>query len=173
MTGHLSEVALVDVLEGAGAPAERAHAQSCARCAAVLTQAREALELATAADVPEPSPLYWEALRRSVGRRIAEEPERRWGIGWLVPVAAALLVAVWVGHAPPSAPSVPATLPAWSALPSGGDVADAPDERTVADSDVGAWNDGRGLGAFVADLSDEEMQSLVEALRAQGEGAEL
>jgi len=43
----------------------------------------------------------------------------------------------------------------------------------VADGGLGAWDEGRGLGAFVAGLSDEESNALVEALGDPGGGVEL
>jgi hypothetical protein len=125
MTRHVSDESLADLAEGGGAEADRVHAAGCGRCAARVEEARAGLALARRADVPEPSPLYWEAMRRNVGRRIAEEPHgaQRWL--WLVPVASAVVaVAVVVfttgrTHAPTAPPADAAGL---SACPAADDV---------------------------------------------------
>jgi len=175
MTAHLSDDVLMDVLEGAGAPGDRDHVAGCEACRARVAEARAAFELATLADVPEPPAMYWEALRRNVGRRIAEEPRRRFGALWLAPVAAAAALVVVslgrVGVAPTVAPSAATTLPPWSALPP---VTEDPGlpvlaDFASADGEEATLDEGRGLVAFLAELSDEERQTLAEALRAEGE----
>ena len=42
-----------------------------------------------------------------------------------------------------------------------------------ADLEWTEWEEGRGLGAFVASLSDEESEALVEALRVERAEGEL
>jgi len=176
MTAHLSDEALMDVLDGAGAPADREHVDGCEACRDRLVEARAGASLASLADVPEPPPLYWEALRRNVARRIAEEPQRRWAALWLAPLAAAAVVLVVVGVGrvgltPTVSPTAAVTLPPWSALPPEADDPGLPVLVDLArvDGDEATLDDGRGLVAFLADLSDEERQALVEALRDQGE----
>jgi hypothetical protein len=183
MRTHLTDKAMTDLLEGGGSPAEWAHVAACRECRSRLEEARLGLGLAVRADVPEPPGMYWEALRRNVGRRISEEavgkPRARWG--WLAPLAAGVavlaVVVVFVagGREPVSTPAQP--VPAWSALP--------PVEEdeglavlaglTTADSEVGwtGWEEGQGLGAFVAGLSDEESEALVAALRVERPEGEL
>jgi hypothetical protein len=174
MTRHLSEQRLMDVLEGAGTAAARAHATACPECAGRIAGARAALALAVEAEVPEPPGAYWEVLRRRVGRRIAEERPAVGRLRWLVPfvAATAIVAALFLGdHQPPPRP-LPAPLPAWSALP--------PAEEdvgltalSVVNGDLAPWDESQGLGAFVAGLSDEETAALVEALRHQSGAAEL
>jgi len=178
MTRHVPDESLPDLAEGGGSEADRAHAGACGPCASRLAEVRAALDLARRADVPEPSPLYWDAMRRSVGRRIGEEPRRRPGWAWLAPLAAAAaLVAVVVltsgrAHAPWATP-VPG-LPAWSALP------DAEDDPSLAvlegfaagDDDLAALDEGDGVGPFLASLSDEDYRALAESLRGAGKGGE-
>ena len=128
--------------------------------------------------MPEPSPLYWEAMRRSVERRIAEEPRRspRWA--WLAPLAATAAVVTVVAlttgrtHAPAALPGP--TLPAWSALPPAEDDAslEVLEGVAVADGDLGTDDEGRGVGAFLAGLSDEEYRALADSLREAGQGGE-
>jgi len=143
-----------------------------------VEEARAALDLARGAEVPEPSPLYWEAMRRSVGRRIAEEPRRppRWA--WLGPLAAAAavlaVVALTTGrtHAPSGSPA-PA-LPAWSALPPAEDdpSLEVLEGLEVADGGLAELDTGRGVGAFLAGLSDDDYRALADSLRGAGQGGE-
>jgi hypothetical protein len=170
---------MADLLETEGTAAQQAHLASCADCRSRLEEARAAMKLARGADVPEPPGLYWEALRRNVSRRIAEEPERRTRWGWLVPLAAAsaavVLLALWVGERPPTPPGTAPTLPAWSALPP----FEEDDDLAVVsgfaaeDDALADWDEGRGLGAFVATLSDEESDALVSALSVEQREGEL
>ena len=177
MKPHLTDEAVVDLATGAGEPLGRAHAATCAACAARVQEALEALDFARQAEVPEPSPLYWQALRNGVSRRIAEEGREKPRFGFLVPLAAAAgLVAVvfslraWQAPPPPLSQS---QLEAWSALP----LEDEDDELSVlegvalASSDAGEWSDANGLEGYVASLSDDESRALAESLR-QGQGGE-
>jgi hypothetical protein len=178
-TRHVSDPDLADVAFGAGKDADRDHAEGCAACSSRLEELREGLALARRAEVPEPSPLYWETLRRNVSRRIAEEPRPLAVWGRLLPLAAAALVVVAValsgGRAlHPTREAAPA-LPAWSALP--------PEEEdpglvvlegvALGDGDLTAWEEGRGLGAFLASLSDADERALAERLQQATEEGEL
>ncbi len=176
MAAHLSDKTMMDLLDGGGTAGEQAHLDSCPECASRLDEARAVLELASGADIPEPPGLYWEALRRNVSRRIAEEPPRRTRWGWLLPVAAgagALAVAFSLLGRPPVPAAVAPTVPAWSALPP---ISEDQDLFVVsgfafAEDELIDWEGGQGLGAFVAALSDEDSETLVEALGVeQSEG---
>src|SRR5262245_49435538 len=119
MARHLSEDEIADALFERGSPARREHLEACSDCATLLAVASEGLALAREAEVPEPSPLYWEVFRRQVDRRIGGEgvPRRR---AWLVPLGAAAAIAVLaVPLLRPRAtePPRPASLPSWSSLP--------------------------------------------------------
>jgi hypothetical protein len=174
MTTHLADESVPDVALGRGSEAERAHAAACAACASRVAGARSALELVRRIEVPEPSPLYWDAMRRSVGRRIGQEPQSRerarWA--WFVPLAAGAALATAVilttgrTHAPSTTP-VPA-LPAWSALPEADDDPSlAVMEGLAAEDDALAnVDEGAGVGAFLASLSDEDSQALAASLGA-------
>ena len=178
MTRHLPDESLPDLAFGRGSEADRAHAGACGACGSRLAEVRSALEIARRADVPEPSPLYWDAMRRSVGRRIGEEPRRRPGWAWLAPLAAAAaLVAAMMlttgrTHAPSATPEP--GLPAWSALPK---AEDDPSlvvlEGFAADDDeLAALDEGGGVGPFLASLSDEDDQALADSLRGDRKGGE-
>lgn len=179
MGAHVPDGRLLEVLEGRGA-ADRAHVEACPACRARLADAREGLALALGAGMPEPSPLYWDSLRRRVRQAVAGEGHRRgfWRIPIRPALAAAAVLAVIVTLLPRSAPP-PApepTLPAWAALPPaeddpGLDVlwAVAP---AVADATLPAGCSG--VNECVVDLSDEESRALAEGLRRElGEGRDL
>ena len=179
MTGHVSDDRMIDLLEDHGSPADWAHVASCQGCRSQLEAARVAADLAATTEVPEPPGLYWEALRRNVSRRVAEEPKARSRWSWIVPLAAAAAAVLVIGISVVDRASVPSgaesVVPAWSALPPV-----AIDEGLLAvggfasvDGEEMGWEEGRGLGAFVASLSDDESEALIEALRAEGpEGGE-
>ncbi len=179
MTRHLPDESLPDCAFGRGSEAERAHTAACASCASRVAEVRSALDLARRVEVPEPPPLYWDAMRRSVGRRIGEEPRGRPRWAWLAPLAAAAaLVAAVVlttgrGHPPETTAPAPG-LPAWSALPA----ADQDPSLVVMegfegeDGALANLDEGAGLGPFLASLSDEDYQALAESLRSAGKGGE-
>jgi len=180
---HVPESRLLDVLEGRGGT-DQAHVDACAQCRTRLAEVQAGLALAAGAEVPEPSPLYWESLRRQVSRRLDEEGERRpalWRRISLGPTLAAAAVLAGIvtflplaGRQPAPVPERP--LPAWSALPpaeedEGLDVlrAVAP---AVADASLPAACGG--VAECVVDLSDEESQVLADRLRREiGHGTDL
>jgi hypothetical protein len=178
MRRHLSDESLLRLAQGGDVEADRAHALACGQCAERVEEARAGLLLARRADVPEPSPLYWEAMRLRIGQKIAEEPRRSPGRAWLAPVLAAaaaiLVVALSTGRvqAPPALPAP--TLPAWSALPPAEDDAslEVLEGVAIADGDLGTLDEGRGISAFLAGLSDEEYRALADSLREAGQGGE-
>jgi len=179
MTRHVPDESLPDLAFGLGSDAERAHASACNACGSRLAEVRSAIEVARRVDVPEPSPLYWEAMRRGVGRRIEAEPRARSGWAWLAPLAAAAaVVAVAVlttGRTEAPSPAAPVPrLQAWSALPAAeDDLSLAVLEGFAAEGDgLAALEEGRGLGPFLASLSDEDDQALAESLRGEAKGGE-
>jgi hypothetical protein len=183
MWGHLTEESLLDLVFGKGDEGARRHAEECAACRARVADAQEALRAAEHADVPEPSPLYWEAFRRQVGRRIEEEPAARPALWRFVPAFAALAATLAIGLAllarssgPVPSPATQPTLPAWSPLP-------------AADEDVGLTliealapsADAASVSALaecpveecLAGLSNEESRAVAESLRQQLSGRTL
>jgi hypothetical protein len=182
--GHLGEEALIDLMDGVAGAEARAHAASCLHCRARLEQASAGLELTREADVPEPSPLFWDAFRRRVDERIeAGDPEPVWKravftrVAPWVAAAAAVLAAVAVtlprAHAPaPAAAPASPGLPAWSALP--------PAEEDVAldmlaavvpgNTGLGPLAECDGLGDCLTEaaaLSEEESVALADALERE------
>ena len=174
MSVHLSDDAVVDLALGEGADSGRAHAGACEDCALRVAEARSAVELAQGADVPEPSPLYWQALRSGVSRRIAEDAGRTRRLAiWLPLAAAAALTTVLVTRpAQVEQGRVAPSLAAWSALP----VEDEDDGLRVLEGvalssdELGEWDRGEGLSVCLANLTDDESKLVAETLREQGQG---
>jgi hypothetical protein len=171
MARHLSEDEIADALFERGSPARREHLQACSDCAGRLAVASEGLTVAREAEVPEPSPLYWEAFRRQVDRRIGAEgaPPRR---AWLVPLATAAAIAVLAVpflRPPATDPPKPASLPSWSSLPPAEEDDGLAVLRAVslADSDLLSVRESRGMDDVLTDLSDDETVALTEALRRE------
>ena len=172
MATHVPEPRLLEFLEGKGG-ADRAHVESCALCGARLSEARAGLALARDADMPEPSPFYWESLRRQVNSRLDASSERvplwrSWRLGSVL--AAAAVIAAIATFLPVAAPPPHAErpLPAWSALPPADDdpgldvlKAMGPEVAEVAPAACA------GMTECMVELSDEESQALAEHLRGE------
>lgn len=76
---HLSPSQFVDFAEGTLEPARAAHADGCDACRAQRAFVRDAVRATAAADVPEPSPLFWEHFSERVREGVAAEPS---GTAW-------------------------------------------------------------------------------------------
>jgi hypothetical protein len=163
---HLSPEELLDIAEGARP--EHAHLSSCATCRDEVIEMRALMGAVAAADMPEPSPLFWDHLSSRVIDAVTMEappaPTRddRWG--WVFNVwswrlaapltafaAAALVVAVFVAsHRSPALP-VPSQQAATAAP--------APEVAALPAVDAGNTNDSPFDSAsdpsfaFVADLT--------------------
>lgn len=180
MTRHLSDERVVDLAEGEGRDAERAHLDDCRVCAGRVADAEQMLAVARLAVVPEPTDAYWPVLAAGVNRRIDAEPRRSPAWRWLLPLAATaagVVVALTHGPVPPANPVTPApavtVVAPWSALPSLEDD-EALTVLEIAGGPVtAALDEGRGLGFFVAGLTDDETQELAEQLRGLREEGEL
>jgi hypothetical protein len=115
MTSHLTPDELIDAVDGTLAPLRRAHLDTCEACHQEAATLRGVLGEVRVADVPEPSPLFWDHLSARVRAAIADEtaghapaPVRRW-FQWpvLAPLAglASVLLALIAGL-PAGAPDV-------------------------------------------------------------------
>jgi hypothetical protein len=175
MFGHLPEETLMDLVDGTAAPHAREHVQACLACRTRVSEVAAAWALAEASDVPEPSPLYWEAFRRQVDRRIQSEGQRRWP-RFLVPLAVAvgLVVATAVPRMtspkPVASPPLATVLPAWSPLPAAEDDPGLAVLKAVAsgDPELASSYERSGIQELLSDLSDEESQALAERLATDG-----
>jgi hypothetical protein len=175
MPRHVADEMLMDVLDGAAPPEARAHLGECAQCRARVEEARGMLALAEQAEVPEPSPLYWETFRRQVDGRIAAGEPARWRFRmWTVLAAAAatlILGAVLVerGLPPAPAPESAALLPAWSPLPSDEEDGGLRLLSALGPSpeDLRSASGCDAVADCIAGLSDEETGALADALQVE------
>jgi hypothetical protein len=161
---HLSPEELLDVAEGARP--EHAHLSSCAACRDEVIEMRALMGAVAAADMPEPSPLFWDHLSSRVSDAVAVEPSPqrtradRWGWvfnvwSWRLAapiaaiVAAALVVAVFVtSHGSPNSPVPPQQQVAEAPEASGANTPPAGEDNA---SQFDSANDPSF--AFVADLT--------------------
>jgi hypothetical protein len=81
---HLTDAEFVDLLDRTLAPSREAHLQVCGDCRAIADTMREAFTRAAAAEMPEPSPLFWEHFSARVheGVRDAESGAATTWFGW-------------------------------------------------------------------------------------------
>lgn len=117
---HLRETEFVDFAEGTLGASRSAHLEACASCRERAEEIAAALREASAVEMPEPSPLYWEHFSARVHDQVAHEALDR-GSSWttiavrvLMPlaVAAAVVVAIVSAGILPRLASPSATSPA-------------------------------------------------------------
>jgi hypothetical protein len=182
MRGHIADDQWIDVLEGVADPQVRRHIEGCGSCREKADGVRGGWALAHEADVPEPSPLYWESFRRRVGQAIEQEavPPARWSLtAWRWPLAAAAsaVLAFSVYLAPSSgtrrvgslSDSDKITLAAWSALPPA-EEDDALPVLAAAIEDDAPAPACSDLASCLADLSEDESAGFADALRTELSG---
>ena len=180
---HLTEAEMVDLLDGELAPERVRHVEQCTECRTGAAALEAILPSAGGADVPEPSPLFWDRLSARIAEAIDAEPTPsrcRNVLGlptWRLAFAAMALVLVagvtWQvllkmespslsGPVPPSAATEAATdadldefIDAWDAI-----------EASATDLD---WEDAQSIGIashpgsaerMVGDLTAEERSEL-------------
>ncbi len=130
---HLSNDDILDLAEQRGGPRAHAHAAACASCGSRVEALRASLADARDADVPDPSPLFWEHLSARVSAAIDSEPQDRpspapaflrrpaWLAAGGVLAAMALVVAFVVRTSPvaPEPPRAAREAPVAVAVPAG------------------------------------------------------
>jgi hypothetical protein len=80
---HLTDVELVDLVDGTLAPARARHLDACETCRASASALRETLSRAADAEIPEPSPLFWEHFSARVQEGVRAESMAPSGwFGW-------------------------------------------------------------------------------------------
>jgi hypothetical protein len=157
---HLTPDELIDALDAALAPARRAHLDTCDACRREATALHALLGDVRAAEVPEPSPLFWDHLSARIRTSVASERPPAAATRWfhwpvLAPIAGlALIVVALVATMPSDATVQPAAAVSTDVAP----------EEIVADGEV-EW-------AVLADLVGEfDLDSVHEAGIDTGPGA--
>ncbi|MGE5245462.1 MAG: hypothetical protein ACM3SQ_14655 [Betaproteobacteria bacterium] len=179
---HLTPADLVDLAEGVRADSSVPHLVECETCRRQLSALRAALGAAAEADVPEPSPLFWDQLSARVREAVeAELPAgRAWRdvlrfrpLAWTAAVAAiAVVAALATLRAPDRPPLAPAQTTPSSAVArdAATDVpADDPSLAFVADltSDLD-WDETVAAGfAPAPGAADAEVSRLTDAQRRE------
>jgi hypothetical protein len=97
---HLRDTEFIDFAEGTLAASRAAHLDACTSCRTRAEEIAAALREASAVEMPEPSPLYWEHFSARVHDQVAHETLDR-GVSWttiavrvLTPLAAAAALTI-------------------------------------------------------------------------------
>ena len=80
---HLTDIEFVDLVDGTLAPARARHLDACETCRASASAIRETLSRAIDAEIPEPSPLFWDHFSARVHQGVRAESVAPSGwFGW-------------------------------------------------------------------------------------------
>ena len=80
---HLTDVEFIDLVDGTLAPARARHLDACESCRASASAIRETLSRAANAEIPEPSPLFWDHFSARVQEGVRAESVAPSGwFGW-------------------------------------------------------------------------------------------
>jgi anti-sigma factor RsiW len=148
--------------------AVRAHLDRCDRCAARVRETRAAIAAARGlADMPEPSPLFWDHLSARVRHATAADPvadRRSWGrAAWVPLVAGALAAAVMLMSPEEGTPGGPTPVvlgdDSWEAVLAGAHGL-SPDEVQA----VAPW---ASPATLVADLTPAEREVFARLLERE------
>ncbi|MGE0042978.1 MAG: hypothetical protein AB7H88_09010 [Vicinamibacterales bacterium] len=183
---HLTPDEFVDAVEGALAPERQEHLDACHACREETARLAAILREASSADVPEPSPLFWDHFSARVSAAVEAEaaPSSGWLPAWcrlpvLAPVASLALVVMALAVALPAPTPSPSSLAATAGDPLPFDEALADDGSWQLVTGVVAtvdWDTVREAGLVpgpaamdraVAALSESEQAELVRLLRAE------
>ena len=97
MTTHLSPQEFVDAIEGGLAADRRRHLDSCAVCQTEVEALRTiVVDLDSDADMPEPSPLFWEHFQSRVDAAVRDEVMAPVRASWWQVVKGAGVVRTWL-----------------------------------------------------------------------------
>ncbi len=198
---HLNPQELVGALDGPLDGGRSVHLEGCADCQREVGELRAIMStVAATADVPEPSPLFWDHFSARVSGAVSAEvvPAARawWQLGWrsmttVAVVSACVMLAVAIRLHDRVAPTPEATMAAVT-MPAAGD-ASSVDELNASDdasADVVAavvgggisWDQARAAnlvpGGYtvetaVAALTDAQQRELIRLVReAMNDGVE-
>lgn len=102
---HLTPDEFIDAAEGTQREASLPHLSVCDACREHLAAMRATMAAAAEADVPEPSPLFWESFAARIHEHLETESDLRWWLAWtwprvLIPLSAVALLALVVALVP-------------------------------------------------------------------------
>jgi hypothetical protein len=192
---HLTPPELIEAAEHSAPPARMTHVEACRTCATAVAELRAALgDARLAADVPEPSPLFWDHFSARVKDATSGEPvpHPRWWAGVWRPVfavagLAAVAVVGWSVLATPGALDVPdvgtqasVELPGIDDLPELPEAWEIDAEAWTAVTSVAGQVGVEGVRTLVPpsgaglldDLNTRELQEFARLLRAEMGGVQ-
>jgi len=191
---HLTDIEIVDLIDGTLRADRQQHVDGCDACRARAEGLRSTLLRASDADIPEPSPLFWDHFSARVHGAVHDaspnesprwfsRPTLKWAIAGAV-ATVVLVTAVWRASAPPwRTPGTPGAPPLVAVSAPDLDIdASDPDSdqawalvRAVADDST--WDDDDAESGFavrpgsaeraMADLTHAERRELVRLLEAE------
>ena len=187
---HLSPEEFVDAAEGTRTDASLPHLAECDRCRGELADLRRTMAVAVDADLPEPSPLFWQHLSARVGERIDAEITNVGRTWWqasirprlLVPLSAAALLVLIVALAPSfrsarvPAPVGPESVAAVEPSNDSADLAADPLLTLVSDMSASMDRDSASAAGFadpdsaehaVTHMNTDELTALKQLLQAE------
>ena len=164
---HFTESEFIDLLEGS-LPAERVrHQDECAICRTQIEHLRAALASGSSADVPEPSPLFWNHFAQRVDQGIGSHDARA---GWLAGLTSILVLIAVMSRETRHNEIIPAATPAATADPLFEPDAPGTDDGWEAVREAAehsAWDDAHAAAlAPRPDAADRAIDNLTEAERA-------
>jgi hypothetical protein len=176
---HLRDTEFVDFAEGTLAASRAAHLDTCASCRTRAEEIDAALREASAVEMPEPSPLYWEHFSARVHDEVAHETfDRRasWttiAIRVLMPLAATAAVTIAVVSAGILPRLMQRTAPATSAAltPSHNTATEATELPPLASADTDAAVDAQNaevwdvLTAAASDMAIDDAHAAGMGIR--------
>jgi hypothetical protein len=136
---HLNEEELLDLADGTTPESSALHLASCAECRGQLDGLRAAMSAAADADVPEPSPLFWDHLSAQIRERTAAESDglNRWPLPFrwprlAIPLAGLAVILMTFRPAEPIESSDSSPAESIAAVPDAGSASDAGDVQPPA-----------------------------------------
>jgi hypothetical protein len=181
---HLSPEEFIDVAEGTRSEASLPHLAHCEACRGGLADLRQAMAAAVEAEVPEPSPLFWQNLSARIGERIDAEADGSWWFAWtrprvLIPLSACAVLALVIAFAPKRTPVSQTTASTVASVEPSNDTGDlAADPLLTLVSDLSANMDLESASAAgfaerdsaehaVTHMSADELTALKRLLQAE------
>jgi hypothetical protein len=189
---HLTPEELIDLAEGTRGDAAVPHLQSCEVCRQQVAALRKVMSAVAEApaDLPEPSPLFWDHLSQRVREAIAAEQApvspfagsragtalaRSWRVWAMAGVAAAVVLSIYMtsprtltppsGAAATSAALEPFGAPDDPSLTLFADLAEQIDPETISET---GWSSHAGaVDEVVASLTDDERLELQRLLNEE------
>ena len=178
---HLAPGTFIDLLDGTLAEPAVPHLAVCARCREQLSALRETWQAAADADVPEPSPLFWDHFSNRVREAVSSEPvgsprwherlSQPWRIAGLAGMALAALLVLAVVQFPADRASDERVPPSPTAMGDPVPLIDLSDDAMlgfVADLAGNLeWDDASDIGLSVRGVDERAVADMTDVERSE------